>query len=260
MHKTFLEFNDRAIAAGIQKGAPALAGQLRSTAERLNELAKNSTEESEGEEDENDTVRSVQPLAPEPRSRRQGGGSGPEPVSMLGYQATFGEEEDEEEDAGEIAAPPAQCELDNRLPLSKWTGTEDIQQLRNKGPKSNIRRLHNVKPTPYQPKWVDVLDSNIEQFLRSKGLYLDGQCSVPFDAVTPPLGSEVTSNPAVSSPCCSPSLYSSGGPQTPQSIDGHWPDEAYSSGNDKFWSETRSICKASDRDMEESFNDTSICL
>ena len=107
MHKTFLEFNDRAIAAGIEKGAPALAGQLRSTAERLSELAKNSTEDSEGEEDENDTVRSVQPVAAEPRSRRQGGGLGSERVSMLGYQATFGEEEEDEEDAGEIVAPPA---------------------------------------------------------------------------------------------------------------------------------------------------------
>lgn len=260
MHKTFLEFNDKAIAAGIQKGAPALAGQLRSTAERLNELAKNSTEESEGEEDENDTVRSVQPVAAEPRSRRQGGASGPEAVSMLGYQATFGEEEDEEEDAGEIAAPPAQCELDNHLPLSKWTGTEGMQQLRSEGPKSNKRRLHNIKPMPYQQKWVDVLDSSIEQFLRSKGLYLDSQSSVPFDAVTPPLGSEATPIPAVSSLCCSPSLNSSGGPHTPESIDGHWPNEAYSSGNKKLWSEARSVCKTSDRDMDESFDDPSTCL
>ena len=260
MHKTFLEFNDRAIAAGIQKGAPALAGQLRSTAERLNELAKNSTEDSEGEEDENDTVRSVRPVATEPRSRRQGGGSGPEAVSMLGYQATFGEEEDEEEDAGEIAAPPAPCELDNRLPLSKWTGTEGMQQLRSEGPKSNMRRLHNIKPMPYQQKWVDVLDSSIEQFLRSKGLYLDGRYSVPFDAVTPPLGSEATRSPAVSSLCCSPSLISSGGPHTPESIDGHWPKEGYSSGTKTLWSGTRSVCKSSDRDMEESFDDTSIRL
>ena len=260
MHKTFLDFNDRAIAAGIQKGAPALAGQLRSTAEKLNELAKNSTEESEGEEDENDTVRPVQPVAAEPRSRRPGGGSGPEAVSMLGYQATFGEEEDEEEDAGEIAAPPAQCELDNHLPLSIWTGTEDVQQLRSEGPQSNMRRLQNIKPMPYQPKWVDVLDSNIEQFLRSKGLYRDGQYSVPFDAVTPPLSSKVTPVHAVSSPSCSPSLNSSGGPHTPEIIDGHWPNEAFSSGNQKFWSQTRSVCKGSDRDMEEWFDDTSICL
>ena len=260
MHKTFLEFNDRAIAAGIQKGAPALAGQLRSTAERLNELAKNSTEESEGEEDENETMRSVQPAAAGPGSRRQGGGLGPEAVSMLGYQATFGEEEDEEEDAGEIAAPPAQCELDNHLPLSKWTGTEDMQQLRNEGPQSNMRRLHHMKPMSHQPKWVDVLDKSIEQFLRSKGLYLDGQYSVPFDAVNPPLASAVTPIPAVSSLCCSPSLNSSGGPHTPESIDGHWPNEAYSSGNGRFWSETRSVCKSSDRHMEESFDDTSICL
>ena len=247
MHKTFLEFNDRAIAAGIQKGAPALAGQLRSTAERLNELAKNSTEESEGEEDENDTVRSVQPVAAGPGSRRQGGVLGPEPVSMLGYQATFGEEEDEEEDAGEIVAPSAQCELDNHLPLSKWTGTENMQQFRNEGPKSNMRRLHNIKPMSHQPKWVDVMDNSIEQFLRKKGLYLDGQYSVPFDATNPPLGSEVTRIPGVSSLCCSPSLSSSGGPHTPENIDGHWPNEALSSGNDNFWSETKSVCKTFDR-------------
>ncbi len=258
MHKTFLDFNDRAIASGIQKGAPALAGHLKSTAERLSELAKNSAEESDVEEDENDLGRSVQPVAAGPRSRRQGKELGPEPASMLGYQTTFGEEEDEEEeDAGEIAAPPAQFELDNNLPLSDWTGTE-MQQLRNEGPKSNARGLNNIRPV--QQNWVDVLDNNIEQFLRNRGLYLDGQYSVAFDPIDPSLGSEETPLPAVNSPYRSPSLNSSGGPHTPESTDVYWLNKPYSGGNHIFWNETTNVSEASDMDMTNSFDDPSIRL
>lgn len=257
MHKTFLEFNDRAIAAGIQKGAPALAGHLRSTADRLNELAKNSAEESEGEEDENESVRSVQPVATESRSRRQGGRLGLEPVSILGYQATYGEEEEEEEeDAGEIAAPPAQFALANRLPLSDLAGTESMQQLRNEVPKSKTQRLdNNIRPVLSQQNWVGVLDKDMEPPLRSKQLYLDGHSSVPFSPIDPPLASDVTPLPAENSPYRSPSLNSSGGPPTPESIGVHWPDEAYSIRSDNFWNKTTNVSKASDTDMKEAFDD-----
>lgn len=257
MHKAFLEFNDRAIALGIQKGAPALARHLKSTMDRLNELAKNSTEESDVEEDENDPVGSVQPVAAEPRSRRQGRGLGGEPASMLGYQTTFGEdEEEEEEDAGEIAAPLAQHILDNNVPLSDWTVTEKMQQLRNEGPKSNTRGL-NIRPV--QQDWVNTLDNGIEQSLRSKGLYLDGQYSVPFGPIDHSLGSEKIPLPAVS-PYRSPSLNSSGGPHTPRSTDVHWPNEPYSDGNHVFWDHTTNVSKASAMDMKDSFDDPSIRL
>lgn len=243
MHKTFLEFNDRAITSGIQKGAPALAGYLKSTAERLSELAKSSAEESEIEEDENDPGRSVQPMAAQARSRRQGRDLGPEPASMLGYQTTFGEEEDgEEEDAGEIAAPPARFLLDNNLPLSNWTGAENVQQLRSEGPKSNTQGPdNNIRPV--QQNWDDVLDNNIEHFLRSKGLYLDGQYSVAFGPNDPSLGSEEIPLLAVQSPYCSPSLNSSGGPHTPESADAHWPHEPYSSGNHILGMRARALQK-----------------
>lgn len=262
MHKTFLEFNERAIASGIQKGAPALAGHLKSTAEKLSELAKNSTEESDGEEDENDPGRSMQSVATEPRSRRRGRELGPEPASMLGYQTTFGEEEEDEEqeDAGEITIPPAQ--LDN-LPLSDWIGTELMQQLPSEGPRSNTWGLNNIRPV--QQKWVDVLDNNIEQFLRSKGLYLEGQYSVaensgPVGPIDHSLVSEETPLPAVNSPYSSPSIPSSGGPHTPQSVDARWPNEPYSSGNHLFWNDTMHVSKVSDMDMNISFDDPSIRL
>lgn len=261
MHKTFIEFDERANASGIHKGAPALAGHLKSTAERLSELAKNSTEESDGEEDENDPGRSIQPVAAEPRSRRRGTQLGPEPASMLGYQTTFGEEEDEEEeDAGEITIPPA--ELDN-LPLSDWIGTEHMQQLPSEGPKPNRWGLNNMRPV--QQKWIDVLDNNIEQFLHSKGLYLEGQYSVAdnFDRIgpiDPSLGPEETPLPAVNSPYRSPSIISSGGPRTPQSMDAHWPNELDSRGNHLFWNETTNDSKASDMGINFSFDDPDICL
>ena len=261
MHKTFLEFKDRAIASGIQKGAPSLAGHLKATAERLGELAKNSTEESDAEEDENDHGRPVQSAAIEPRSRQQRREGGPESASMLGYQATFGEEEEEEEeDAGEIAAPSAQFELENRLPLSGWTGTENMQQLRNKGRESRTQSLNNTRPVPYQQKWVDVLDDGIEQFLRSKGLYRDGRYSVPFYAVDSSLGSEETPLPTVNPPYHSPSLTSSEGPHTPESMNVHWPNETYASRNHKFLNESQKIWKAPDLDTSYSFDDASIHL
>lgn len=258
MHKTFREFNDRAITSGIQKGAPALAGHLHSTAERLNELAKHGTEESDVEEDENDPERSVQAMAAGTRSRRRGMEAGPEAASMLGYRTTFGEEEDEEEDdAGEIAAPPAQFELDNSLSLSDWTGTEDMQQLRNECPKSNSWGLNSVRPV--QQKWVDVLDNNIEQFLRSKGLYVDGQYSEAFSHIDPSLSSEETPLPAMNSSYHSPSLNSSGGPHTPESTDAHWPNGPYSSGNHTFWNEiSGSKASGMDIDIDSSFDDPSI--
>lgn len=269
MHKAFLEFNERAIASGIQKGAPVLAGYLKSTAERLSELAKNSTEESDIEEDENDPRRSVQPVAAEPRSRRQGRELGPEPASMLGYQTTFGEEEDEEEeDAGEIAALPAQFELDNNLPLLDWTGTENMQQLRSKSPKSNTQSRRNNNIRTAQQKWVDVLDDNTEQFLRSKGLYLDGHDSIAFGPIDASPGSEETPLPALSFSYPSPSLNGSGGPytpphtppHTPKSKHAHWRNEPCSSGNHVFWNETMKVSENSDMGMNDWFDDASIRL
>lgn len=259
MHKTFLEFNDRAIALGIQKGAPALAGHLKTTAEKLSELAKNSTEDSDIEEDENDPRRSLQPMVAEHRSQRQGRELGPEPASMLGYQTTFGEEEDEEEeDAGEIAAPPAQSDLDNHLPLSNWAGTENMQQLRSERSKSTTWGQNNIRPM--RQDWVNALDNNIEQFLRSKGLYLDGQYSTAFGPIDPSLGSEEKSLPAVSSPYHSPSLSGSGGPHTPESIDAPWRDDSYSNRNRMFWNESTNVSKASDVDINDFFdNRSSLC-
>lgn len=249
MHKTFLEFNDRAIALGIQKGAPALAGHLKTTAEKLSELAKNSTEDSDIEEDENDPRRSVQPVAAEHRSQRQGRELGPEPASMWGYQTTFGEEEDEEEEeAGEIAAPPAQSGLDHHLPLSDWAGTENMQQLRSEGSKSTTWGQNSIRPM--RQGWVNVLDNDIERFLRSKGLYLDGQYSTAFGP----------SLPTVSSPYHSPSLNSSGGPHTPESIDAPWRNESYSNGNHVFWNESTNFSKASGLDTNDSFDNRSILL
>ena len=245
MQKTFLEFNDIAIASGIQKGAPALAGHLKSTAERLSELAKSSAEESDVEEDENDPGRSVQPIAAQSRGGRQGPGA----VSMLGYQATYGEEEDEEEeDAGEIAAPPARVLLDNHLPLSEWTGTETMQQLRSKDPNPSTRGLNNnIKPV--QQGWVDVLDHSIEQFLRRKGLFRDGQFSVASGSLDTSLGSEERAL------LSSPSLNSSGGPRTPDSTDASWPVEPYPGAHQSLWNEKTKALRTSGMDTNGFFAD-----
>ena len=137
MNKAFLDFNEKAVAAGIQKGAPPLAKQLELTAERISELAKNSKHESDNEEEENEPNLSTQTVEigqeRAPNSRRTAAGSGTTPASMLGYQTTF-EEEPEDYD-GETAHqdPASPAELD-QFPLSDWTATEAMQQYRNDFP------------------------------------------------------------------------------------------------------------------------------
>ena len=134
MNKAFLDFNEKAIAAGIEKGAPPLAKHLEMTAERICELAKNSKQGSDNEEEENDPNLSGQAVdlgeGRSANSRRTAAGSGPSPASMLGYQTTFEEEPGDYD--GEITHqnPAPSAQLDQFL-SSDWTGTEVMQQYQN---------------------------------------------------------------------------------------------------------------------------------
>lgn len=151
MHKTFLAFNDKAIASGIQTGNPVLAKHLNAAAERLADLAKNSVHQSDAEDEEPEANLSAQVAEGHERrqrdDRRTGERSGSDHVPMLGYQTTFDEEDD---DDGEIARqiPASQAQLDS-LPLSDWTATESLQQFPLEIPTSDaIGQLQQVESAP----------------------------------------------------------------------------------------------------------------
>lgn len=132
MNSTFMNFNARANASGIQNGNTALAKHLKSTADRLADLASSSTHDSDAEEEDVDRVLSTQTLdvdeGRQPQSRRTATASGSsDRVPMLGYQTTFDEGADD--DDGEIArrALASENPLDG-VPLLDWTATEELQQ------------------------------------------------------------------------------------------------------------------------------------
>ncbi|KAL2039285.1 hypothetical protein N7G274_007953 [Stereocaulon virgatum] len=133
MNKAFLEFSEKAFAAGIQKGAPALAKQLALTADLISGLAKNSKHESDNEE-ENEPNLSAQTIKAghekASSSRRTKAGSGTTPASMLGYQTTF-EEEPDDYDGKIIHQYSALIAHLDPFPLSDWTTTEAVQQYQN---------------------------------------------------------------------------------------------------------------------------------
>lgn len=131
MHKTFVVFNDRAIASGIQGGNPALAKQLETAAEHLADLAKNSAHESDAEDDEHDVTLSAEMADGAEQSQlttqQTVDGTRSDHVPMLGYESTIDVEADD--DDGEIArkASAFQAPLES-LPLSDWTATEVMQR------------------------------------------------------------------------------------------------------------------------------------
>lgn len=131
MQKTFLVFNDRAIASGIQGGNPPLAKQLGTTAEHLADLAKNSAHESDAEDDEHDATLSAEMADGAEQSqlttKKTVDCTHSDNVPTLGYESTIDVEADD--DDGEISrkAMAFQAPLES-LPLSDWTATEVMQR------------------------------------------------------------------------------------------------------------------------------------
>lgn len=138
MNKTLLDFNDLAIASGIERANLSLARSLQSTVGRFAELARNSTHKSDIEEDDDDKpILSAE--VEQPRvcnlQRRVAAASQPHPVSMLGYETTF--EERADDDDGEIAQDfLTQAQSENLPILSDWTSTEAMQQYRIERPET----------------------------------------------------------------------------------------------------------------------------
>lgn len=130
MNKTLLEFNDLAIAAGIEQGSPFLARSLGSTVKRFEELAKNVTHESGFEEDEENPVLSAEQFVvdqPRPSNPRRRAAASKTHPAVLGYQTTLEEEADDYD--GEIAQQDlaTQAQLENLPDSSDWTSTEAMQ-------------------------------------------------------------------------------------------------------------------------------------
>ncbi len=137
MHKVFLDFREKAIAGGIQKGAPSLAKHLDTAAERISELLKTSKHEPNDEDEELNPNPSTPPVEiaenSTSNSRRTAAVMGSNRAPAWGYQTTFEEEPDDYdgETAHQDLARSAQLD---QIPLSDWTAAEAMQQYQNNPP------------------------------------------------------------------------------------------------------------------------------
>lgn len=178
MHKAFQDFQEKAIAGGIQKGAPSLAKHLDTTAERISELVKISKHEPNSEEEELHPNLSTPPGEnPEnsaSNSRRTVAAMSSNPAPVLGYQAAYEEEPDDYD--GEIAhqdpAPSAQLD---QIPLSEWTATETMQQNQSNLPDDAGATGHVIEPM--QQYRVDIPAREIDlqsSFSPNARMFTDG--------------------------------------------------------------------------------------
>lgn len=131
MHKTFQDFREKAIAGGIQKGAPSLAKHLDATAERILELVKTSKHEPNNEDEEVINNLSSPPVEAAENSasnsHRTVAVMSSNPAPVLGYQTSFEEEPDDYDGETAHQDPALSAQLD-QIPLSDWTATEAMQQ------------------------------------------------------------------------------------------------------------------------------------
>ena len=99
-------------------------------------------------------------------------------------------------------------------------------------------------------EWFD--SNDVEQYLRSKGLYLDGQSSVVELCEEDPVPAlDDTQGPSINSPAVSPSHSSIGAPQSPSNEGLNLVSEPFLQGNDFMWSdETINTPTLPDLDMD----------
>ena len=137
MHKVFMDFREKAIAGGIQKGAPSLAKDLDTAAERISELLKTSKQKPNNEDEELNPDRPTPPVDitenSTSNSRRTAAVMGSNRASVLGYQTTFEEEPDDYD--GETAHQDLgrSAQLD-QIPLWDWTAAEAMQRYQSNPP------------------------------------------------------------------------------------------------------------------------------
>lgn len=146
MHKNFRAFNDRAIASGMWKSDPVLAQHLKTTAELLAGLAKNSAHDSIAEEEELERDLSSQPTEIERQrstSRRTTTFSSPAQISAFGYQTTYEEAVNHSINTAQ-QVPATQTEMGN-LPLSDWNPTETMQQYQAEVPATDEATSHPLE-------------------------------------------------------------------------------------------------------------------
>ena len=152
MHKTFRDFREKAIAGGIQKGAPSLAKHLDTAAERISELVKISKYEPNNEEEEHNPNPSTPPVEnienSASNSRPTVAAVSPNPTPVLGYQTAYEEEPDDYygETAHQNPAPSAQLD---QIPLSDWTATETMQQNQGSLPDDAEATGHAIEPSQH---------------------------------------------------------------------------------------------------------------
>ena len=134
MHKSFLAFNERAIASEVHKSDITLANHLEETANMLADLAKNSANEATAncEDEQALPPHSMEAQDQRPHIDGETASSQPNQVSVFGYETSF---EEDDYDVGTVGQqfPATQARMES-LNLPEWMSSEAVQQFQTRMP------------------------------------------------------------------------------------------------------------------------------
>ena len=209
LNSTFLEFNDKAVTAGLLESC--LAEPYRNTVERFVELTNDGAQtSSDNEEDEETTsvtddrsskhardwLQSTGQAGQSPHPRTISSESDPNLATILGYQSTF--EIDFTEHNGRIARtdPTQQA---NDVPILGWDFSEQMQYFRNEAEEMAQYPAdpQGIQPFGMEPREthfdLEKLNSNIQNNTGERQQYSTEvpQIRMPIQQPMPRLGKEL---------------------------------------------------------------------
>ena len=134
---TFLVFNSQAAASGIESTSPALAQQLQLASARMSELARNSAQESEQEDDDLEKALSARSVESMISEQAEGQIPATNSGSTWGYQTFYEVGDADGEIDGENTQRTSTSQVQPVRPhVPLWTGAEIMQQHQNEPPGS----------------------------------------------------------------------------------------------------------------------------
>ena len=142
-------------------------------------------------------------------------------------------------------------------PPAWWAAEAPVGPLRPVEPETPAAKELNmtqiIELAGFDGEWFD--SNDVEQYLRSKGLYLDAQSSW-VEIEVPELIPSESQFPTAGSPTES-SLYSSKDQQSPRVTDSFFPNSSIMEEQDSFWNaDTMKVLEFSDMDMDYPSNET----
>ncbi len=145
-------------------------------------------------------------------------------------------------------------------PPAWWANEVPMGPSRRRKPATpvpdNMTITDIIRKVQVEGDWFD--SSDVEQYLRSKGLYLDGQSSIveiiELEDSVPEL--QEAQMPSTSTPDASSPKDSTRGPQSPEVVDSNWFSDPFVSNTDYGWAEGMMNPGVPDMNMDFSFDST----